>query len=62
MIWIARIAAFLVGLCSLVAGAATLISPVEMGELLGIGALSDIGRNALRADIGAFFLASAIAS
>ena len=62
MIWIARIAALLVGLFSLVAGAMTLISPVEMGESLGIGALSDIGRNALRADMGAFFLGSAIAS
>lgn len=62
MIWIARIAALLVGLFSLVAGAMMLMSPVEMGESLGLGALSPIGLNALRADMGAFFLASAIAS
>lgn len=62
MIWIARIAAALVGLFSLVVGAMTILSPVEMGEGLGLGALSPIGLNALRADIGAFFLASAIAA
>ena len=62
MFWIARIAAALVGLFSLVVGAMTILSPVEMGEGLGLGALSPIGLNALRADIGAFFLASAIAA
>ena len=62
MIWIARIAAALVGLFSLGAGAMTILSPTEMGEGLGIGALSPLGLNALRADIGAFFLASAVAA
>ncbi|MDP1628469.1 MAG: DUF4345 family protein [Parvibaculum sp.] len=62
MIWIARIAAALVGLFSLVVGAMVIMSPAEMGESLGIGALSPLGLNALRADIGAFFLASAVAA
>ncbi|MBX3489048.1 MAG: DUF4345 family protein [Parvibaculum sp.] len=62
MIWIARIAAALVGLFSLGAGAMTILSPAEMGEGLGIGALSPLGLNALRADIAAFFLASAVAA
>jgi hypothetical protein len=62
MIWIARIAAALVGLFSLAMGVMVILSPVEAGESLGIGALSPIGLNALRADIGAFFLASAVAS
>jgi len=62
MIWIARIAAALVGLFSLVAGAMMILSPAEMGESLGLGALSPLGLNALRADIGAFFLASAVAA
>ncbi len=62
MIWIARIAAVLVGLFSLAMGVMVILSPVEAGESLGIGALSPIGLNALRADIGAFFLASAVAS
>lgn len=62
MIWIARIAAALVGLFSLVAGGMMILSPTEMGASLGLGALSPIGLNALRADLGAFFLASAIAA
>lgn len=62
MIWIARIAAALVGLFSLGMGVMVILSPVAAGENLGIGALSPIGLNALRADIGAFFLASAVAS
>lgn len=62
MIWIARIAAALVGLFSLGVGAMMILSPAEMGEGLGLGALSPLGLNALRADIGAFFLASALAS
>ena len=62
MIWIARIAAVLVGLFSLAMGAMMIHSPAETGETLGLGALSPIGLNALRADIGAFFLASAVAA
>jgi hypothetical protein len=62
MIWIARIVAALVGLFSLGMGVMVILSPVAAGENLGIGALSPIGLNALRADIGAFFLASAVAS
>ncbi|PKQ06114.1 MAG: hypothetical protein CVT72_07530 [Alphaproteobacteria bacterium HGW-Alphaproteobacteria-11] len=62
MIWIARIAAALVGLFSLAVGAMMILSPAEMGANLGLGALSPLGLNALRADIGAFFLASAVAA
>ena len=61
MIWAARIGVSLVGLFSLAMGLMALASPVQLGETLGIGALSPLGLNALRADIGAFFLASAIA-
>src|SRR3546814_11350533 len=36
-------------------------SPTQLGAMLGLGALSPLGLNALRADLGSFFLASAIA-
>ena len=62
MIWIARIAIALVGLFSLAMGVMALASPVQLGQALGIGALTPLGLNSLRADLGAFFLASAIAS
>ncbi|MAB14948.1 DUF4345 family protein [Parvibaculum sp.] len=62
MVWIARIAVALVGLFSLAMGLMALASPVQLGTTLGIGALTPLGLNALRADLGAFFLASAIAS
>ena len=62
MIWGARIAILLVGLFSLAMGLMALGSPVQLGMTLGIGALTPMGLNSLRADLGAFFLASAIAS
>lgn len=62
MVWIARIAVALVGLFSLAMGLMALASPVQLGTTLGIGALTPLGLNALRADLGSFFLASAIAS
>ena len=62
MTWIARIAIALVGLFSLGMGLMALSSPVQLGNTLGIGALTPLGLNSLRADLGAFFLASAIAS
>ena len=62
MIWITRIAVALVGLFSLAMGLTALASPVQLGDTLGIGALTPLGLNSLRADLGAFFLASAIAS
>lgn len=62
MVWIARIAVALAGLFSLAMGLMAFASPAELGEMLGLGALSPLGLNSLRADLGAFFLASAIAS
>jgi len=62
MIWIARISVALVGLFSLAMGLMALASPAQLGETLGLGALTPLGLNSLRADLGAFFLASAIAS
>lgn len=62
MIWIARIAVVLAGLFSLAMGLMAFASPTELGETLGIGALSPLGLNSLRADLGAFFLASALAA
>ena len=62
MVWVARIAIALVGLFSLAMGLMALGSPVQLGTTLGIGALTPLGLNSLRADLGAFFLASALAS
>ena len=61
MIWIARIGVVLAGLFSLAMGAMAFASPEQVGTALGIGALSPIGVNSMRADLGSFFLASAIA-
>ncbi|MFZ3033740.1 MAG: DUF4345 family protein [Parvibaculum sp.] len=61
MIWVARIGVVLAGLFSLVMGAMAFASPEQLGTALGLGALSPIGINSMRADLGAFFLASAIA-
>jgi len=61
MIWIARICAVLAGLFSLAMGLMAFMSPEQLGTALGMGALSPIGVNSMRADLGSFFLASAIA-
>jgi len=61
MVWVARIGAALVGLFSLAMGAMAFVSPAELGATLGLGALSPLGANALRADVGALFLTSAVA-
>ena len=62
MIWIGRIAVALVGLFSLAMGLMAFAQPVQLGEMLGLGALPPLGGNSLRADLGAFFLASALAA
>jgi hypothetical protein len=62
MIWLGRIAVALVGLFSLAMGLMAFASPAQLGEALGLGALSPFGANSLRADLGAFFLASGLAS
>lgn len=61
MVWVGRITGALVFLFSLAMGLMTLVDPVRMGEVLGLTSLSEMGRNTVRADISAFFLASAIA-
>ena len=61
MIWVARIGVALAGLFSLALGAKAFIAPEQLGAMLGLAALSPLGVNAMRADMGAFFLASAIA-
>ena len=62
MIWLGRIGVALVGLFSLAMGAMAFVSPVQLGEMLGLGALSPLGANSLRADLGALFLAGGLAS
>tara|TARA_R110002110_G_scaffold84618_4_gene219871 strand:- start:4826 stop:5203 length:378 start_codon:yes stop_codon:yes gene_type:complete len=62
MVWLARIGVALAGVFSLTMGLMAFAAPVQLGETLGIGALSPLGLNALRADLGAFFLASALAA
>lgn len=62
MIWLGRIGVALVGLFSLAMGVMAFASPVQLGEALGLGALSPLGGNSLRADLGAFFLAAGLAS
>lgn len=61
MIWAARIAVALAGLFSLAMGAMAILTPVDLGNALGLAAQSPLGLNALRADMGSFFLASALA-
>lgn len=61
MIWVVRIGVALAGLFSLAMGGMAWASPTQLGAMLGLGALSPLGLNALRADLGSFFLASAIA-
>ena len=61
MIWIARICVVLAGLFSLAMGVMAYVSTEQLGTVLGISALSPIGVNSMRADLGAFFLASTIA-
>ncbi|MBO6633489.1 DUF4345 family protein [Parvibaculum sp.] len=62
MIWLGRIAVALVGLFSLAMGLMAFAQPAQLGEMLGLGALSPLGANSLRADLGAFFLASGLAA
>ncbi len=62
MIWLGRLMAALVGLFSLGLGLNALFAPDALAASLGVEAVSDLGRSALRADLGAFFLASAVAA
>lgn len=62
MIWLGRIGVALVGLFSLAMGVMAFASPVQLGEMLGLGPLSPMGVNSLRADLGALFLAGGLAS
>lgn len=61
MIWAARIGVALAGLFSLIMGSMAILTPVDLGNALGLAAQGPLGLNSLRADMGAFFLASAIA-
>lgn len=61
MLWLARGAVGLAGLFSMALGLNALFAPEALADALGIAAVSDLGRSAVRADLGAFFLASAIA-
>ena len=61
MIWAARIGVALAGLFSLIMGSMAILTPVDLGNALGLAAQGPLGLNALRADMGSFFLASAIA-
>ncbi|MEE4299625.1 MAG: hypothetical protein V2J24_09295 [Pseudomonadales bacterium] len=62
MKWIAYAAVVLGGLFSLLMGLGAVLSPESLGEALGVAAASDTGRSTLRADLGTFFLVSAVAS
>jgi len=62
LIWIGRLAALLVFLFSLAMGSLALLDPARLGAVLGFADLSDMGRNSVRSDIAAFFLANAVAS
>lgn len=60
MLWVARILVGLAGVFSLAMGLNAWIAPQRLGAALGITGVGDMGINSLRADLGAFFLASAI--
>ena len=57
---LAKIAAALVGLFSLVMGLIAWFDPVKVGELIGLEGVGLLGQHTLRGDIGAVFLASAL--
>ncbi|MBR9806382.1 MAG: hypothetical protein GYB49_04030 [Alphaproteobacteria bacterium] len=60
MIWLGRICAGLVFLFSLMMAGLALVAPDRMAETLGLGVVTGLGLNTVRADMGAFFLVSAI--
>lgn len=57
---LAKLAAALVGLFSLVMGLMAWIDPSKVGAIIGLEGPSALGQHSLRGDIGAVFLASAI--
>lgn len=56
MIWIVRGAAALVGLFFTAMGLTALFMPEQIGEIFQLTANSEVGRSAIRADLGGFFL------
>jgi hypothetical protein len=57
---LARIVVGLIAAFSLVMGLSALLAPEQVAQSLGFGALDAMGLNSLRADVGGFFLASAV--
>ncbi len=56
MIWIVRGAVALVGLFFTAMGLTALFMPEQIGEIFQLTANSEVGRSAIRADLGGFFL------
>ena len=57
---LAKLAATLVGLFSIVMGLLAWVDPVKVGEIVGLVGPAELGQHTLRGDLGAVFLASAI--
>lgn len=57
---LAKLAAFLVGLFSLAMGLLAWVSPAQIGAILGLEPVGNLGVHSLRGDAGAVFLASAL--
>ena len=60
MIHLAKLAALLVGLFSLAMGLLAWVDPAQIGGIIGLQAVGDLGIHSLRGDIGAVFLSGAI--
>lgn len=57
---LAKLAALLVGLFSLALGLLAWVSPAQIGVILGLEPVGNLGVHSLRGDAGAVFLASAL--
>ena len=60
MIWIVRGAVALVGLFFTAMGLTALFMPEQIGEIFHLVASDEVGRSAIRADLGGFFLGGGI--
>ena len=62
MVWVARLLIVLFGVLFISIGFTTLLNPENIMSDFGLSAVDETGRNTVRADIGAFFICSAVAA
>lgn len=62
MVWVARLLIVLFGILFISIGFTALLNPENIMADFGLSAIDDTGRNTVRADMGAFFICSALAA